>query len=264
MGRGLRLEDSKDYLTVIDFIGNYKNNYLIPIALSGDKSQNKDNTRRNMKDTSYIKGISTINFEEVAKNRIFQSINNTNLTTMKILRDAYMELKNKIGRMPLLIDFIDNNSIDPVVIAEKQRNYYYFLTRVNKNVPTLSEYENCVLNFLTSEVLSGKRIHEVVLLTLLLEYESVSRDQLNKSLQIIEANNSKKVLDSMQRIFDLSFFTKVDFEKYGELPIIIEEDNYFKFNHRITKSLFNIHFFKTLFKDKVEVAKKKDIVMIKN
>ena len=33
LGRGLRKHKSKDYVTIIDFIGNYKNNYLIPIAL---------------------------------------------------------------------------------------------------------------------------------------------------------------------------------------------------------------------------------------
>ena len=33
LGRGLRKHDSKDFVTIIDFIGNYKNNYLIPIAL---------------------------------------------------------------------------------------------------------------------------------------------------------------------------------------------------------------------------------------
>src|SRR5699024_9805808 len=54
LGRGLRKEDSKEYLTVIDFIGNYKNNYLIPIALSGDNSLNKDIVRRKMKDPSYL------------------------------------------------------------------------------------------------------------------------------------------------------------------------------------------------------------------
>ena len=46
LGRGLRKHDTKDYVTIIDFIGNYKNNYLIPVALSGDQSQNKDNIRR--------------------------------------------------------------------------------------------------------------------------------------------------------------------------------------------------------------------------
>ena len=41
LGRGLRKSSNKEYVTVIDFIGNYKTNYLIPIALSGDQSQNK-------------------------------------------------------------------------------------------------------------------------------------------------------------------------------------------------------------------------------
>ena len=41
LGRGLRKVESKDYLTVIDFIGNYSNNYLIPIALFGDRSYSK-------------------------------------------------------------------------------------------------------------------------------------------------------------------------------------------------------------------------------
>ena len=35
LGRGLRKSSNKEYVTVIDFIGNYKTNYLIPIALSG-------------------------------------------------------------------------------------------------------------------------------------------------------------------------------------------------------------------------------------
>lgn len=41
LGRGLRKSSNKEYVTVIDFIGNYKTNYLIPIALSGDQSQIK-------------------------------------------------------------------------------------------------------------------------------------------------------------------------------------------------------------------------------
>jgi superfamily II DNA or RNA helicase len=40
LGRGLRkTADSAKYLTVIDFIGNYQSNYLIPVALYGDRFQ---------------------------------------------------------------------------------------------------------------------------------------------------------------------------------------------------------------------------------
>src|SRR5690606_24722976 len=110
LGRGLRKHGSKEFVTIIDFIGNNKNNYLIPVALSGERSQNKDNIRRRMKDTSYIKGISTVNFEEVAKDRVFSAIKRSNLNDMKILREAYLELKNRIGHIPQLQDFIHHNS----------------------------------------------------------------------------------------------------------------------------------------------------------
>ena len=77
---------------------------------------NKDNVRRKTVNTDYIQGVSTINFEEIAKKRIFDSINNTNLSTLKTLKDAYTEVKNRIGRIPTLYDFIEQNSMDPEVI----------------------------------------------------------------------------------------------------------------------------------------------------
>ena len=46
LGRGLRKADGKEFVVILDFIGNYKNNFMIPIALSGDRSYNKDNIRR--------------------------------------------------------------------------------------------------------------------------------------------------------------------------------------------------------------------------
>src|SRR5690606_33282950 len=139
--RGLRKHESKEYVTIIDFIGNYKNNYLIPIALSGDQSMNKDNVRRNTVNTNYIQGISTINFEEIAKKRIFEAINHTNLSTLTILREAYLEVKNRLGKIPMMIDFIEQNSLDPEVIIDYSTNYYEFLLKMKEVLPVLNEYE---------------------------------------------------------------------------------------------------------------------------
>lgn len=49
LGCGLRKAEGKQYVVILDFIGNYKNNknnFMIPIALSGERSYNKDNIRR--------------------------------------------------------------------------------------------------------------------------------------------------------------------------------------------------------------------------
>ena len=39
LGRGLRTAEGKSYLTVLDFIGNYKKANLLPFLLSGQKYQ---------------------------------------------------------------------------------------------------------------------------------------------------------------------------------------------------------------------------------
>jgi len=35
LGRGLRKAEGKEYVVILDFIGNYNNNFMIPVALSG-------------------------------------------------------------------------------------------------------------------------------------------------------------------------------------------------------------------------------------
>lgn len=254
LGRGLRKHDTKDFVTVIDFIGNYRNNYLIPIALSGDHSQNKDNIRRKMKDTSYIKGVSTINFEEVAKKKIFESISSSNLTSLTILREAYTNLKNKIGRIPLLYDFISNHSLDPEVIAEKQVNHYQFLLKMKETIPSLSVYEDQVITMLSAEVLNGKRKHELVLLRMLLESEVVASDRYLNELEKNGCVTDEATILSVQRIFDLTFFTKNNQKKYGEQSIILKQGNTYVFNKDIQDSLKKNDFFKKLIDDVVESA----------
>ena len=258
LGRGLRKHDTKDYVTIIDFIGNYKNNYLIPVALSGDQSQNKDNIRRKTQDTSYIKGVSTINFEEVAKKRIFKAINNSNLTAMKVLKEAYTELKNRIGRVPYLYDFVSNHSIDPVVIVDKFSNYHQFLLKMKEEVTGLSDYENKVLTMLSLEVLNGKRKHEIILLDLLLNQEEVEYDEYLDHLKESNCPVDDATIASVKHIFDLSFFTQTYKTKYGDNPVIIlHEDKMFRFNHSINESLHKNKYFKDLVNDVVQSAKEK-------
>ncbi|OKL37507.1 DUF3427 domain-containing protein [Domibacillus mangrovi] len=260
LGRGLRKHDSKDFVTVIDFIGNYKNNYLIPIALSGDKSQNKDNIRRRIKDTTYIKGVSTVNFEEIAKKKIFKAINDSQLTTLKILKEAYIELKNKMGKVPYLYEFVTNYSIDPVVIVERFSNYHQFLLKMNEAIPLLTDYENKVLTMLSLEVLNGKRKHELILLELLLNQEQVPYDAYLDLLIESKCRVDPAVITSVQRIFDLSFFTQNSKKKYGDHPIVtLDEKKSFAFNEFIQERLKLSTLFKKLVEDVVKSGKEKSM-----
>lgn len=258
LGRGLRKHDSKDFVTIIDFIGNYKNNYLIPIALSGDKSQNKDNIRRHTQDTSYIKGVSTVNFEVIAKKRIFKAINNSKLTAMKVLKEAFIELKNKIGRVPFLFDFVSHHSIDPVVIVDEFFNYHQFLLKMKEEVPTLTEYENKVLTMFSLEIINAKRKHEIILLDLLLRHEKVEYNEYLNHLIESNCRIDEDTIASVHRIFDLSFFTQMYTEKYGEKAIItLQEDKNYKFNESIQESLNSNKYFRNMVMDIVQSAKEK-------
>ena len=42
LGRGLRKYDGKEYVVILDFIGNYEKNFLIPVAVSQDNSYDKE------------------------------------------------------------------------------------------------------------------------------------------------------------------------------------------------------------------------------
>lgn len=243
LGRGLRKHDSKEFVTIVDFIGNYKNNYLIPVALSGDRSQNKDSIRRKTKDTCYINGVSTINFEEIAKKQIFQSINDSKLTSLKILREAYVELKNRLGRIPTLLDFQENNSIDPCVLVAEHQNYYQFLHKMKEEIPLLTPYEQAVLTMLSQEVLNGKRKHEVILLQLLMENNRIEETQFTEALQTAGCKASQETLASMQRVLDLSFFTAASVKKYGEKPLVTYEMGRYRWNKEIAEFIESNHFF---------------------
>lgn len=255
LGRGLRKHGSKEFVTIIDFIGNYKNNYLIPIALSGEKSQNKDNIRRRMKDTSYIKGISTVNFEEIAKNRVFSAIKTSNLSDMKILREAYIELKNRIGHIPELQDFIVHNSIDPLVIVQKYTTYHQFLLKLKEIDPLVNVYEEQVLTMLSLEILNGKRLHEILLLELLVEKEKVTMECYEQYMLSHNCKIDAATLASVQRILNLSFFNQGPRKKYGNKPLVVFEPNSIQFNEVIQNSLKQNSNFHAMLKDIVMSAK---------
>lgn len=94
LGRGLRKYEGKEYVVILDFIGNYMNNFMIPIALSGDRSYNKDAMRRYIREGArVIPGSSTIHFDEISKKRIYASIDTARTNDMKLLRESYRTLK---------------------------------------------------------------------------------------------------------------------------------------------------------------------------
>lgn len=180
IGRGIRKIDSKEYLTVIDFIGNYKNNYLVPIALYGDNSYNKDTLRKLISSkSSFIPGSSTINFDEIAKAKIFESINTANMQQKKDLIKDYRLLKYELGRIPMMIDFEKQGSRDPQLYVNSAKSYFNFVAEQEVAYQNkISQKERKLLELFSSEINNAKRIEESIILSKLLSERAVSKTEV--------------------------------------------------------------------------------------
>jgi superfamily II DNA or RNA helicase/HKD family nuclease len=170
LGRGLRKAEGKEYLTVIDFIGNYSNNFLIPIALFGDTSYNKDNLRKLIAGgNNQIPGTSTINFDKIAKEKIYAAIDQSNFSLKKDLIKDYDLLKYKIGQSPMMLDFLHHGSRDPFLYVEYSGSYFQFVSTIEHDLAgNLSSDQLTILKLFSLEVNNAKRVEESELLYILL------------------------------------------------------------------------------------------------
>ena len=182
LGRGLRKTEGKDFLTIVDFIGNHKNNYLIPIALYGDTSYNKDTLRKLISEGSrMLPGSSTINFDEISKENIFKSIDSANMHVLSDLKKDYQLLKYRLGRIPMMMDFIKSESRDPFLFAEYSKSYYNFVKKADAGFnESLDKRSATLLELFSLEVNNSKRIEESFILKGLIE---------NKELNILTLQN---------------------------------------------------------------------------
>jgi len=257
LGRGLRKSKGKEYVEILDFIGNYKNNYIIPVALTDDSSYSKDSARATINMEPTI-GVSTIYFEQVAKEKIFDSIRQAKFDSMRNLRTVYNEMKKRVGRIPLLQDFMKFNSVDPVILSNKEKNYANFLIKMGEQI-NISDYENKILSFLDVELLNGKRCHELILLDLLINNSEISMEKFDEALIKNHCLNNQEIIESVKRILNLSFYNEnasPSRKDYGGKAIVEYNDknNQYVLNSEIQYSLKKNKDFRQLWIDGIKTG----------
>lgn len=230
LGRGLRKAEGKEHLRVIDFIGNYANNYLIPIALTGDHSANKDSLREKIissETKAGSLGTSSINFDRISQERILSSLAKAQLTGKREFKEAIFSLRHRLGQIPKLIDFARFDTIDPFILASKYGDYWSLLHSLKfvEHGPTVKEAQ--YLKFLSSEILNGLRPHETLLLMTLLRETTISRADLQRLLDEEQTTSTPEVLSSVERMLTLDFFSDRRRKQLGDISIIrVEEDTF--------------------------------------
>ncbi len=203
LGRGLRKAEGKEFVIVLDFIGNYQTNYMIPIALSGDRTGNKDNIRRSLiEGNNVINGASTIYFDEISRDRIYKSIDAADLNQIRLLKREYQSLKFKLGRIPQLVDFDKMGELDPLRIIDKKGSYQAFLRDYEEDFKEKWSHEQYqILEFISRKFASGMRIHELSLLRILINqtessglWESLLKNRYGLTLDAHSIQNVEDVL----------------------------------------------------------------------
>lgn len=258
LGRGLRKHNDKKFLTVIDFIGNYKNNYLIPIALTGDKSFNKDSIRRDIVEGNLITGESTINFEHIAKERIYKSISAATVDSLKNLKEMYFYTKNKLGKIPSLMDlYNDKDSMDPMIILNKYDNYSEFLNKIKEPIESINSTQYKILMFISKELIDGKRITEILLLEKLLD-GPINKFEFQRSARESGYCMDDSTLKSIIRILNIQYFAKQKKDKY-RVPLIDEMEDTLMLSEAFQRAIES-RFFKDQIEDLFQLAHKKSKV----
>jgi len=221
LGRGLRKYQGKSYVSVIDFIGNYENNFFIPIALYGDNSYNKDNLRKTLRSGSAcLPGASTVQITEIAKQRIFEAISKTNFSQLKLLKEEYTKLKMRLARIPSMMDFVDNGFIDPFLFIDYKGSYYLFKKTIEKEELDLSSEQICSLQFVSNEFARGVRLHELLILKLLTIHAEISYQTFEEALAAYNVKLTKKDFNGMLNLLSPDFYVQADKKKYGEVTYV--------------------------------------------
>lgn len=260
LGRGLRKAENKEYVVVLDFIGNYRNNFMIPVALSGDRSYNSDTIRKYViSGNNTIPGASTIHFDEISKEKIFHSIDKIR-GVKAIIRESYAILKNRLGRVPYLMDFYENGEVDPLVIIGEYKTYQDFLCVVEAETYTgkMSEQEKLTLEYVSKTVLSGVRPYELEILKSLFEEESISGDSFIETMKQKYSVTDKKILDNAINVLEGHFVSKEEeYKRFKNIEILeADTDKMIRRMQSYTERLKHVEFCKQM-KDLVDVGLKR-------
>ena len=259
LGRGLRKCAGKESVTVIDFIGNYANNYLIPVALYGNTGD-RDVARRNLQRRSI--GLSSISFDRIARERVLSALDHADWSEMKKLSEHYRQLRYELARIPMLTDVYAYDPSLPMTMASKSGDYLSFvrsrersLSRGKNNgdgmafldcLDPVSDAESAMLKMATELLLPGLRPHELVILDELCRFgeerigdagendvswhpagsRSVAELAAAITRRFPDAYLTAEQMQSALRVLDYSYFTATNRSRFGGTPLIEVDDEH--------------------------------------
>lgn len=188
LGRGLRKYPGKDYVTVLDFIGNnYDRAVQIAMALGTlgkttymEKAYLKEMIRTNFEslDIPEVK----IEIDDLSKEEIINFIDKTNFNSRVFLEKDYKNFKSYInnGSYPTHMDFL-NSDVSPDLIriikstfsGSKNKSYYNFLKKIDEDtIPMFDDKQIAFINNM-EDLLPLARLDEYLIIEQAIEEHTI-------------------------------------------------------------------------------------------
>ncbi len=230
LGRGLRLHDDKEYLVVLDFIGNYNTDFLIPTALSQNNNYEKEDMLRFITSPNeFVPGATTVHFEEIAKEKLFKNIRKMNLSNQSaIIKHDFLQLEKRLGRRPLLNDFYIQRLISPNIILKKYDTILDLYAKIYGDNVSNENYDYIL--FISKYLTPARRPHEFIILN-----ELLSGDKSFDQLYVAISSFTNNVIDETENT--LNALKHLMIETYSatykeQFPLIEKNSSYYrvKFN----------------------------------
>ena len=223
IGRGLRKAKNKDFVTIIDFIGNHKKDYLL-INYFSSEVDNKDtlftkkekiiNEIKNQ--FSNIPKSCYVELDRICQNRIIEKIEKINFSSKNILKEMYLDYKVEIGKSEdefLQIADFDTNIELFQELCLKMHSFYNAQLQFEDSKIFKNENEKNPLNTTEIEFLEylEKKITLVEPFTfLIIDYLATGKEYINNSDLLnkykgffdIKRNFEKHYLLNRNRIFE--------------------------------------------------------------
>jgi superfamily II DNA or RNA helicase/predicted house-cleaning noncanonical NTP pyrophosphatase (MazG superfamily) len=140
LGRGLRTAPEKEYLVALDFVGNFRNSYVAPLAIRGFHSAQeyleatKQQRDRKPPTGCYVSpDVEVQNIWNKELRRIFRTQGRR-----EMLVQLYRELRSNMGRSPQIMDFFANpEAQDPYAFIK----FFDGWLRTKKHMNDLTPFE---------------------------------------------------------------------------------------------------------------------------
>ncbi len=248
LGRGLRKYENKEYVTVLDFIGNdYKRSVQIAFALGGlaqnfvvEKNLLKSLVKEDFRSVGlYDYGVE-IHLDDLSKKEILSFIDEVNFNTKIYLKQDYQNFKTYIGAAdyPRHVDYL-NNDYAPDLLkfmqskigGTKNMSYYGFLKAIEeKNIPSFDSRQEALINYI-SDMLPIVRPYEFSIIECILDGAGEA------DFAVMEEKLRKQTVHYSQQMFEhaLTYMCETDFfeQRLGRLrlnniEITVELDEYLR------------------------------------